>query len=266
MPRRPRWTESSRRHGTMNITFTGWRYFFDFINQLFLDYRSYIFRGQARQVWHLESTLDRLLSRTGQIRSRRMREDHLERFLLAARGRRGSNPPRIEGDNEWWALGQHHGLATPLLDWSESPFVALYFAFEDRNDGGSAYRVVYALHCPGVEDKSAGIARRSRRRGGRIRPAITEIVRPKSDENPRLVSQRGLFTRGPDGMTIDAWIRKNFPKNRQEAVLIRFRIPNNNRDQCLRFLNRMNINHLSLFPDLYGASRYCNYDIMIDGY
>lgn len=266
MSRRARWTETPRGRRTLDITFTSWRYFFDFINQRFLDYKFYIFRGQARQAWHLESTLDRLLSQTGQPASRRARQEHLERFVLAARGRRGSNPPRIDDDNEWWALGQHHGLATPLLDWTESPFVALYFAFEDRNDSGSPFRVIYALHYPDVQEKSAAISRRYRRRGARGRPPITEIVRPRSDENPRLVSQRGLFTRGPDGMTIDAWVRGNFPRRTGGAVLIRFRLPNRDRDQCLRFLNRMNINHLSLFPDLYGASRYCNYDILIGGY
>lgn len=266
MPKKPRWTETPRRHGAMEITFTSWRYFFDFINQKFLDYKWYIFRGQANEAWRLESSLDRVLSEQGELHSHTARQEHFRRFVLAARGRRGTNPSRIEDDNEWWALGQHHGLVTPLLDWTESPFVGLYFAFVDLNDGQSEHRTVYALYHPDVEERSAALAKRHRRAGRRGRPPITEIIRPMSDENSRLVSQRGLFTRGPDGVTIDNWVRRNFPREKSGAVLIRLRIPNKQRDNCLRFLNRMNINHLSLFPDLYGASRHCNEELTIDGY
>ena len=41
-------------------------------------------------------------------------------------------------------------------------------------------------------------------------------------------------------------------------VLVRIEIQNGERLACLRALNRMNINHLSLFPDLSGASRSTN--------
>jgi hypothetical protein len=33
---------------------------------------------------------------------------------------------------------------------------------------------------------------------------------------------------------------------------------NNDREECLRFLDHMNINRASLFPDLDGAARYVN--------
>jgi len=250
----------------MQITFSSWRFFADFINQRFLDYKWFIFRGQASESWKLDSTLDRALRALDAMRSRSARKEHLQHFISAARGRRGPNPPAVEHENSWWALGQHHGLLTPLLDWTESPFVALYFAFEDETDEASDYRVVYGLSVPVVQEKSAALRRQHKKASKHGRPPIVEIIRPISDENTKLVNQRGLFTRAPDGMTIDSWVSRHFRSGSQGATFITFRIPNKTREQCLRFLNRMNINHLSLFPDLYGASKYCNYDLTIDGY
>jgi len=84
-----------------------------------------------------------------------------------------------------------------------------------------------------------------------------EFIRPMSDENQRLVNQGGLFTRAPVGTPLDNWIKENF-SGEKGYILIKILIPNRDREDCLKTLNRMNINHLTLFPDLYGATKYCN--------
>jgi FRG domain len=180
---------------------------------------------------------------------------HLENFRYAARGRRGSSPA-ILSDSEWWALGQHFGLATPLLNWTRAPFAALYFAFEDVSSDENVPRAVYALDENAVLAKAFEIDETGPSiEKGRL--PIVEIVDPMSDENQRLVSQGGCFTRAPIGTPIEQWVQRAF-EGSCDPVLIRIELPNTERLNCLQALSRININHLSLFPDLSGASRSTN--------
>lgn len=219
---------------------------------------AYIWRGQRSSDWPLSTTLDRLFGQRGflsehpEILERRAKT-HLQAFRYAARGRRGATPEHLT-DVEWWALGQHFGLASPLLDWTRSPFVAAYFAFEEASSD-SEFRAVYALNQAAVIGASAAFAEGADSRG--LRLPIIEFVDPLSDENARLVSQGGLFSRAPIGTSIENWIAHAFEDSPQR-VLIKIEIPNTERVNCLRSLDRMNINHLSLFPDLIGASRFTN--------
>jgi hypothetical protein len=49
------------------------------------------------------------------------------------------NEPKTE--IEWLAVAQHHGLPTRLLDWTESLFVAAYFAVEKTQTNGAVFCV-----------------------------------------------------------------------------------------------------------------------------
>jgi len=225
----------------------------------------YIWRGQRRSDWSLDSSLDRLFRRLSlfpadAVEREKLSAEHLDSFKYATRGRRGLNPIQLD-ENGWWALGQHFGLATPLVDWTRSPFAAAYFAFEEYATDPTEQRIVWGMHQSAVKRKSDELLLGPHLDKGR--PPVIEFFDPMSNENPRLVSQDGLFTRTPIGVSINQWIEKAF-EGLSTAILLRIEIPDSDRLKCLRALNRMNINHLSLFPDLGGASRSTNLKLELD--
>lgn len=249
----------------LEFTLESWKDFYERVDDSVFRSAHFIWRGQRDADWKLSSGLDRLLKKMPKDAIAVTAEKHLERFKLASRGRRGQNPNQPRNDNEWWALAQHNAMFTPLLDWTESPFVALYFAFEKEEHAASGRRAVWALSEAVVrarlDEESATEAPSdppSRRKQSTLRPGTLEFIRPMQDDNSRLVSQAGLFTRAPAGVTIEEWVNANTNENAPLAGLVKITVPDEDRMNCLCSLNKMNINHLSLFPDLYGAGKHCN--------
>jgi hypothetical protein len=78
----------------------------------------------------------------------------LEEFKARARPLLSCTPA---DDWEWLALAHHHGLATRLLEWTEHPLVAAFWAVQEPYLGGD--RVLYALDRAGLpEGPVAGIS------------------------------------------------------------------------------------------------------------
>ena len=202
----------------------------------------FVFRGQSNgERWLLQPTLQRLSH--GPNWSREDLRIHVQVFRHAARGRRGPNPGELQED-EWWALGQHYGLATPLLDWTRSYWVALYFAFCE-SEAMCTTRAVYAADLSAICDKSASLHNE------------VQLVDPETQDNPRLTSQSGLLLKLSIARSLEEWVKEHF-RGDDRVALLKITIPNEDIEYCLRDLNRMNINHLSLPPDLTGAAAYAN--------
>ncbi len=254
--------KTSSEFGIETIEFDTWAEYIEHINSN-LEFRHFVWRGQTDSSWILEPTIDRILREIDKIGDTKTINEHLKRFKYASRGRRGNNPPELKNDNDWWALGQHNGLSTPLLDWSKSPFVAAFFAFASSVKSSTSLREIVGISQITFEWKSNEIKKSHK---SSSRPPIIEFIEPLSDENARLVNQSGLFTRSPTGVDIESWVKKNFSKDDDRVRMWKMLIPEKEREIILCSLNRMNINYSTLFPDLFGASECANMDLEIKNY
>lgn len=241
-----------------------WR---DFTNLLESDFFNrhgvqLVFRGHRRHDWGLMPTLGRVT--TNGIITEVLADGQLDRFKRAVRGRL-NDTALVNEDDELWSVGQHHGLMTPLLDWTYSPYVALFFAFhkeDDRDEKDNPYRAVYVLNKSFLVDNETETGIR--------------VFEPRKDHHGRLVNQAGLFTFSPFDATLENKLTdvladeegftdeelRSASEEEQPEILARYickiYIRNEERDACVRHLRRMNVHHASLFPDLIGASDYCN--------
>ena len=242
-----KWIKETPKDGIGTFTLTSWNYFSDFIDKEMLDFRNYIYRGHMNEEWLLEPTLNRLVPKKTKAELSEIRKEHLNNFRYALRGR-VQNSNRYTDNDELWALGQHNGLATPLLDWTLSPYVAAYFSlFEQRGKDG--YCIVYSINKDSIVNFND-----------------LKVVNPITDENTRLINQSGLFIKVLTNQDLEKMFKIKYKGNTTEYEMIKIRIPNKHREIALRSLNRMNINHNTLFPDIQGASIYSNTVIEIEEY
>lgn len=92
-----------------------------------LDFRDFIFRGQSHP-FPLQTTFHR--SRRKVLPTYLNKDIQLLYRSITGRIRHVFNLDRPDELGAMLNLAQHHGFPTPLLDWTYSPFVAAWFAFE----------------------------------------------------------------------------------------------------------------------------------------
>ena len=267
-------------------TFQQLKYLFEEISKeelLNQDGRKYfIYRGQKDSNWLLESSLARLIKEINFPSI--ILDEHLENFRILARGKisdqsilrksplnelekilswRDFNGDfwleinnafskikdnNIEHDCELWAVGQHLGLKTPLLDWTYIFYIALFFTFEKEvGEEDISYRAVYRTN------KCLLYAL-----GEKSNDGTSYYFVPSSDPVGRITAQQGIFTLPYDIKNSLLFL----PKEKKDKVFnIKFYINNNLRDDVLLYLRHLGIRFETIYPDIPGAVLEANYQL-----
>ena len=215
----------------------------------------YLFRGQMSDGWKLSSSFDRWYNELRRDPQKRI--ETADKLLAAFRHE--CEQLDIHGDVrndplQLPVLAQHYGLPTRLLDWSESIYIAAFFAFcEAISLGAMGGRVaIWAL---------------TRHRSiwqGEMGVTIIDVPSPG---NNRLRNQFGKFTlsRTPFD-SLESYVQ-SFPEGQlsdDEAALYQIVIPAIEAKVALADLDAMGISHSRIFPEAVGCAMAAKMRILLE--
>lgn len=165
---------------------------------------------------------------------------------------------------------QHYGVPTRLLDWTENPFIALFFALSDSNEkrppDNEDDSVVWMLdpvkwNQSSLEnDAEPGIITIPDSRANGYRPVESftrfrknnPVAITGTHNSPRIVAQRGTFT--IFGKRSDPMEHLFVEKNWDDSMLVKIKIPYSKSDTLLIELMNRGFTDATVYPDLVGLS------------
>jgi hypothetical protein len=226
-----------------------------------------LFRGQSSAAWSLQPSLARELegSSLKWFQIARLERDLATRFHREAHR---ELPPAVLSAKDylldWWPLMRHYGVPTRLLDWSLSPYVALYFAVAQRWDEDGA---LWWFKASTLENLMAG-----RTFGAAYNDASRSLFQSPDDDGvlvsadppkmlfvyelkrsiERIGNQQGRFTFCLDPKVDHADVIAELDGYADGPHLGKLVVPKALKAQLLRELQLMNVTGKSMFPGLDG--------------
>ncbi|MCE0915827.1 MULTISPECIES: FRG domain-containing protein [unclassified Pseudomonas] len=202
----------------------------------------FLFRGQGGESWKLASTFDRWYADNEGLPANKVAVANsiLEGFIRECE--QEDLPPNVRNDRMMMlSLGQHHGLPTRLLDWSESPYVAAFFAFSghirhgNRIESNVAIWVLDSTHYIWNDDSGCS------------------IVNVPSFGNERIRNQHGKFTYLQNhARSIEDYVAQ---REGNESALRKYLVPVDETGSAMADLDAMGLSHSRIYPGLAGNAK-----------
>ncbi len=186
----------------------------------------------------------------------------IDRFKLLAKVRH-NDVPQDDDQAKWLVLMQHYGLPTRLLDWTESPLIACYFAIENNNKNDGALYLLQPRKINRLslddnsnlpESESDFISIENIKVKAIINQAFTSNTDRQPDENiyairppqfdNRMMVQLSTFTVHGTSIAIDN------PASKYVKFCKKFNIPANYKIKIRNQLKQLGIREYNIFPDL----------------
>lgn len=209
------------------------------------DYRKFIYRGQSNSDWALSTTIHR----TGRLTTHQEFVSYFTNILPFVQepieawdgSRRDlSDPLQLAS---FLAFLQHNSFPTPLLDWTLSPFIAAYFAFEGVNHFSPQYEKV-AIY---TFNQEAWITAYKQVYDYEVEDAYITPLRPTYRGNPKQMLQQGIFI-FTNQSNIEGHIQHN--EKTPGQFLHKYEISVKERSKIFNELNAMNITAMQLAPSI----------------
>ena len=221
-------------------------------------YSDLLFRGQVCESWKLETTIERYINKDFTIDEY---HTYLQLVLPAFSAytektwQLETNPPiddipKPPPGYEFMVYLRHHGFPTPLLDWTKSPYIAAFFAFQNAGEEDNVAIFTFIEYYGGAK-------------GGWVGEPTICACGPYVNSHKRHFQQQGQYTickekKGGQWKYCSHEIAflRNDPN---QDVVTKYLIPSEEKYKALSILDSMNINAFSLYGNEEGLAETLAY-------
>lgn len=252
------------------------REFIEIVNAL---PNNYLYRGHSDARWVLQSSLERILGPSWDGEKAKSFEDYSLKQFCSKFHLYDRDNLKPTSKLAWLAVMQHHGVPTRLLDFTESPYVALYFAVESYNPLSRQDLALYALDYSAFLDRSIDHIRsreptfqESRVSMHDRRDRIFEEVVDRLSCDVAWITEPDIFNSRLDRQAGSFLLSGNISLRIEEILeraeyaaceFQKYVVPYSLYEGIFSLLRKMNITSKSLYGDLDGLARSIRMEMQV---